>query len=96
MAASSSTATSSSPTETKANPPLMQVPTSEFTSCSHAQRLIKRGFAAVYDLAIGYRERLGGRAADFATSISVGLRPRHARTRETVRQCRSRVSLYRR
>ncbi len=53
----------------------MLVAKSELAFCSHARRLTNAGFAEVFGLTGGHRERLGGGAADFATSISVGSRP---------------------
>jgi len=56
----------------------MLVAKSELAFCSHARRLTNAGFAEVLGLTGGHRERLGGGAADFATSITVGSRPQRS------------------
>ncbi len=48
----------------------MLVAKSELAFCSRARQLAKPAFAEVFGLASGCRERLGGRIADFATSIN--------------------------
>jgi len=53
----------------------MLVAKSGLAFCSHAQRLTKSGFAEVFGLMREHREWLGSRAADFATSITVGSGP---------------------
>jgi len=50
---------------------LMLVAKSELAFCSRARQLAKPAFAEVFGLASGCSERLGGRIADFATSINV-------------------------
>jgi len=56
---------------------LMLVAKSELAFCSRARRLKKPAFAEVLGLTSGCRERLGGRIADFATSINSRVTSRH-------------------
>jgi len=56
-------------------PSLMLVAKSELAFRSHARRLNEPAFNEVSGLTNGCRERLVGRVADFATSITVGSGP---------------------